>query len=31
MFGPGLVGAIAMLLGGMLLVAGRRVIRVKPR
>jgi hypothetical protein len=31
MFGPGLVGAMAMLLGGMLLVAGRRVLRVKPR
>jgi hypothetical protein len=31
LFGPGLVGAIAMLVGGMLLVAGRRVIGVKPR
>ncbi len=30
-FGPGLVGAIAMLLGGMLLVAGRRVLRIKAR
>ncbi|MGA8207384.1 MAG: hypothetical protein WB867_05105, partial [Candidatus Dormiibacterota bacterium] len=30
-FGPGLVGAIAMFLGGMLLVAGRRVLRVKAR
>lgn len=31
LFGPGLIGAIAMLLGGMLLVAGRRVLRIKAR
>jgi hypothetical protein len=31
MFGPSLVGAIAMFLGGMLLVAGRRVLRVWAR
>lgn len=31
MFGPGLVGALAMFLGGMMLVVGRRVLRVKAR
>jgi hypothetical protein len=31
MFGTGLVGAIAMFLGGMLLVAGRRVLRFRAR
>jgi hypothetical protein len=30
LFGPGLAGALAMLFGGLLLVVGRRVFRVRP-
>ncbi|MGA7361826.1 MAG: hypothetical protein WBZ07_02585 [Candidatus Dormiibacterota bacterium] len=31
LFGPGLAGAIAMLLGGLLLIVGRRALRVRVR
>ncbi len=31
LYGPGLAGALAMLLGGLLLIVGRRVLRVRSR